>query len=44
MKVRNEGLLVLAAVLIVGSFLIGSRQEGAEFAGADVKRWRLWPR
>ncbi len=35
MKARNSGLLVLAAVLVVGSVLIGSRREGAEFAGAD---------
>jgi cobalt/nickel transport protein len=35
MNVRNGGLLVLAAALAIGSVLIGSRQEGAEFAGAD---------
>lgn len=35
MKARNGGLLVLAAMLAVGSVLIGSRQEGAEFAGTD---------
>ena len=35
MNVRNGGLLVLAVVLVVGSVLIGSRREGAEFAGSD---------
>jgi len=35
MKTPNIGLLLLVAVLVVGSLLIGSRQEGAEFAGAD---------
>jgi cobalt/nickel transport protein len=35
MNVRDGGLLVLAAALAIGSVLIGSRQEGAEFAGAD---------
>ncbi len=35
MKARNGGLLILAVVLVVGSFLIGSRQKGAEFTGAD---------
>lgn len=35
MNVRNGALLVLAAALAIGSVLIGSRQEGAEFAGAD---------
>ena len=35
MKTQNIGLLLLVAVLVVGSLLIGSRQEGAEFAGAD---------
>ena len=35
MKVRNGALLALAAALAVGSVLIGSRQDGAEFAGAD---------
>lgn len=35
MNVRNGGLLVLAAALAIGSVLIGSHQEGAEFAGAD---------
>ncbi len=35
MKARNGGLLVLAVVLVVGSVLIGSRREGAEFAGSD---------
>ncbi len=35
MKAQNIGLLLLAIVLIVGSVWIGSRQEGAEFAGTD---------
>lgn len=35
MKAQNIGLLLLAVALIVGSVWIGSRQEGAEFAGAD---------
>ncbi|MBS1220803.1 MAG: Cobalt transport protein cbiN [Proteobacteria bacterium] len=35
MKARNGGLLILAAALVVGSVLIGSRREGAEFAGSD---------
>jgi cobalt/nickel transport protein len=34
-KARNGGLLILAAALVVGSVLIGSRREGAEFAGSD---------
>ncbi len=35
MKVHNAGLLALAAVLVAGSFLIGSHREGAEFSGSD---------
>ena len=35
MKARNGGVLILAAALVVGSVLIGSRREGAEFAGSD---------
>ncbi|KAB2936325.1 MAG: energy-coupling factor ABC transporter substrate-binding protein [Candidatus Contendobacter sp.] len=35
MKAGNGGLLLLAVVLVVGSVLIGSRREGAEFAGSD---------
>lgn len=35
MKARNGGLLVLAVALMVGSALVGSRREGAEFAGSD---------
>jgi cobalt/nickel transport protein len=35
MKARNGGLLVLAVALVVGSVLIGSRREGAEFTGSD---------
>ena len=35
MKARNGGLLMLAVILLVGSVLIGSRREGAEFAGSD---------
>jgi len=34
-KARKGGLLILAAVLVVGSVLIGGRREGAEFAGSD---------
>lgn len=35
MKARNGGLLILAAALVVGSVWLGSRREGAEFAGSD---------
>lgn len=35
MKAKNVWLLLLAGILVVGSVLIGSRQEGAEFAGSD---------
>jgi len=35
MKTQKIWLLLLVAALIVGSVLIGSRQDGAEFAGAD---------
>ncbi len=35
MKARNGWLLLVAVVLVVGSVLVGSRREGAEFAGAD---------
>ena len=35
MKARNGWLLLLAAMLVVGSVLLGSRREGAEFAGSD---------
>jgi cobalt/nickel transport protein len=34
-KARNGGLLLLAAALVVGSVWLGSRREGAEFAGSD---------
>ena len=34
MKAQNVGLLLLAGILVVGSVLIGSRREGAEFAGS----------
>lgn len=35
MNARNGGLLALAVVVVVGSALIGSRREGARFAGSD---------
>ena len=35
MKAQNVGLLLLAGILTVGSVLIGSRRDGAEFAGSD---------
>lgn len=35
MKVRNGWLLGLAVALVVGSVLVGSRREGAGFAGSD---------
>ena len=35
MKARNGWLLLLAAMLVIGSVLLGSRREGAEFAGSD---------
>lgn len=35
MKARNGWLLGLAVALVVGSVLVGSRREGAEFAGSD---------
>lgn len=35
MKTQNLLLLLLAALLVVGSLLIGSRHEGVEFAGTD---------
>lgn len=35
MKAHNGWLLLLAVVLVVGSVLIGSRREGAEFTGSD---------
>lgn len=35
MKAQNVWLLLLAGILVVGSVLIGSRREGAEFAGSD---------
>ncbi len=35
MKAQNLWLLLLVAALVIGSVLIGSLQEGAEFAGAD---------
>lgn len=35
MKARNGWLLAMAVVLIVGSVLIGSHREEAEFSGAD---------
>lgn len=35
MKVRNSGLIAAAVVLVVVSLVVGSRREGAEFAGAD---------
>jgi len=34
-KARNGGLLLLAVALVVGSVWMGSRREGAEFAGSD---------
>ena len=41
MKARTGGLLVLAAVLVIGSVLIGSHREGAEFAGSDGQAMAL---
>lgn len=35
MKARNGWLLGLAVALVVGSVLVGSRREGAGFAGSD---------
>lgn len=35
MKARNGWLLAMAVVLVVGSVLIGSYREGAEFVGTD---------
>ena len=35
MNLRNGGLIIAAIILVIASLLIGSRREGAEFAGAD---------
>ena len=35
MKARNIWLLALAVAFILASVLVGSRREGAEFAGTD---------
>lgn len=35
MKARNGALIIAAVALVIVSLLIGSRREGAEFAGAD---------
>ncbi len=35
MNKRNSGLIAAAVVVVIVSLMVGSRREGAEFAGAD---------